>query len=82
MVLDALHDDEVSALTDARAMSDKAIQDLDTGGRGLIDHFFMRALELMLFTLGLCSLVAWLLLRRFTAKTPVRVEKKSLDCAA
>ncbi len=81
VVLDALHNDEVEALTDVRAMSDKAIQDLDTRGRGLIDHFFMRALELMLFMLGLCSLVAWLLLRRFTPKTPVRVEK-SWDRAA
>jgi hypothetical protein len=81
VVLDTLHSQEVEALTDVKAMSDKAIQDLDTRGRRLIDHFFMRALELMLFMLGLCSLVAWLLLRRFTAKTPVRFEK-SWDRAA
>jgi hypothetical protein len=81
VVLDTLHSQEVEALTDVKAMSDKAIQDLDTRGRRLIDHFFMRALELMLFMLGLGALVAWLLLRRFTAKPPVRFEK-SWDRAA
>ncbi len=54
--------------------SEKAIKDLDTKGRGLIDHFFLRALELVLLMLVLCAVVAWILLRWFAARRPVRAE--------
>ncbi len=81
VVLDALHNDEVAAMNDVKAMRDKAIQDLDAKGRGLIDHFFIRALELMVLAFVLCSLVAWMLLRRFPAKASERGEKL-LDRAA
>ena len=81
VVLDALHNDEVAAINDFQAMSDKAIRDLDARGRGLIDHFFMRALELMLLAFVLCFLVAWMLLRSFPAKASER-GAKLLDRAA
>jgi hypothetical protein len=50
-------------MNDVNAQSEKTLKDLDSRGRGLIDHFFLRALELMLLTLVLCSLVLWILLR-------------------
>jgi hypothetical protein len=81
VVLDAIHDDEVAGMNDVKAMSDKAIQDLDARGRSLIDHFFIRALELMLLAFVLCSLVVWMLLRRFPAKASER-SQKLLDRAA
>lgn len=74
-VLNALHNERLAAETDFSAASEKAIQDLDSRGRRLIDHFFLRALELVLFTLILCFLVAWILLRRFGAKRPNRGER-------
>lgn len=64
-----------SVRNDINDMSEKAIKDLDTRFRGLIDHFFVRALELLLLTLVLCSLVAWILLRRFAARRSDRDEK-------
>lgn len=72
-VLDALHDQEVSTVSDMRATSEKEIQALDTKGRGLINLLFLRALEFMLLTLVLCSLV-WILLRRFSGRPPERAE--------
>ncbi|MGA7244563.1 MAG: hypothetical protein WBX19_15350, partial [Terracidiphilus sp.] len=51
---------------------EKAIQDADTRGRGLINYFFLRALELMLLTLVLCSLMVWVVLRRFVGGPPGR----------
>jgi hypothetical protein len=75
VVLDALHNDEVAAMNDVNAMRDKAIQDLDARGRGLIDHFFIRALELMLLAFVLCSPVVWMLLRRSPEKASKRGEK-------
>jgi hypothetical protein len=74
-VLDALHDQEVAVMDNFNATSERAIKDLDTRGRGLIDHFFLRALELVLVTLVLCSLAAWFLLRRFVARRPDRGER-------
>ena len=79
-VLDALHDQEVATVSDMRATSEKEIQTLDTKGRGLINLFFLRALELMLLTLVLCSL-AWILLRRSSNRPPERAER-SLHRAA
>ena len=68
VVLNALHAGGVAAMNDVKVLNDKAMQDLDTRSRGLIDYFFIRALELMLLTLVLCSLLAWTLLRRFASK--------------
>jgi len=81
VVLDALHNEETAVMNDFNAAGKKAINDLDARGRGLIDHFFLRALELVLLTLVLCSLVAWILLRRFAARRPAR-DERSYDRAA
>jgi hypothetical protein len=62
-VLAALYNGEAAVMNDVNAQSEKTLKDLDSRGRGLIDHFFLRALELMLLTLVLCSLVLWILLR-------------------
>lgn len=62
----------VSGLSTA---SEKEIQTLDTKGRELIDHLFVPALELMLLTLGLFSLVAWPLLQRFSTLPTNRAER-------
>jgi hypothetical protein len=75
IVLDTLQNQEVAIMKAIDASGAKAIQDLDNKGRGLIDHFFVRALELMLLILLLFSLVLWVLLRRFTLRPPDRGER-------
>jgi len=75
VVLDALHNEQVAVMNELHAASDEAIKDFDAKARGLIDHFFLRALQLVLLALVLCSLVAWLLLRRrFTIRRRDRGE--------
>lgn len=68
IVLDALHNEQVAVMGDLQAASDKAIKDLDATSRSLIDHFFVRALQLMLLAILITALVAWFLLRRFTTR--------------
>jgi hypothetical protein len=68
IVLDALHDERVAMTDDLHAASEKALRAFDANSRSLIDHFFLRAAELVLLTLALCFLAFWILLRRFTAK--------------
>ena len=63
---------EIAVMNDFKAFSENAIQDLDARGRGLINYFFVRALELMLVTLVLCSLLVWAVLRRFVGGPPGR----------
>ena len=63
-VLAALYIEEAAVMNDVNVQSERTLKDLDSRGRGLIDHFFLRALELVLLTLVLCSLVLWILLRR------------------
>jgi hypothetical protein len=69
VVLDALHSEQVEAMNSIRAMSEATIKEMDSRGRVLIDHFFVRALELLLLTLVLLVIAAWLLLRMFTRST-------------
>jgi hypothetical protein len=66
IVLDALHNDELEIMDEVNVAIEKGKKDLDTTGRGLIDHFFWRALELVLVTLVLCSLVGWIFIRRLS----------------
>jgi hypothetical protein len=68
IVLDALHQEQVAVMNEVRAAGDKALQDFDGKARGLIDHFFVRVLELVLLAVVLSSIVAWILLRRFTPR--------------
>jgi len=68
VVLDAIRNDELAALTDVQGISEKGIQEADSRVRDLIDHFFVRTLELMLLAFVLCSRVAWVWLRRLPSK--------------
>lgn len=66
VVLDALHNEQVEAMNSIRGMGEATLKEVDNRGRSLIDHFFVRALELILLTLVLLAIGAWLLLRQFT----------------
>jgi hypothetical protein len=68
IVLDALRGERVAAMNDLNAAGDKALKDLNTQARSLIDLMFVRAVELVLLTLVLCSLGAWILLRWFARR--------------
>jgi hypothetical protein len=81
VALEELRGQEIAVTNEFEAFSGKAIQDLDTRGRGLINYFFLRALELMLLTLVLCSLLVWAVLRRFVGWPPGR-SPRSLGRAA
>lgn len=74
-VVDALSGQEVAIVSDMRATSEKEIQTLDAKGRDLINLLFLRALELMLLTFALFSVVAWILLRRFSSRPRDRTER-------
>ena len=63
--MEQLRAQEIAVMKESEEIGKRAIQDIDTRERHLIDHFFLRVLELMLLTLALCSLLAWALLRRF-----------------
>jgi hypothetical protein len=75
IILDAIHNDEVAAMNEINGTVDKSLKDLDARSRSLVDHFFVRALELVLITLALCALVGWFLLRRFAVRRPERGER-------
>src|SRR5207342_3108980 len=66
VVLAALHNEQVEAMNSIRGMGESTLKEMDNRGRALIDHFFVRALELILLTLVLLALAAWFLLRMFT----------------
>ena len=66
--LEELRGQETAMLNQFEQISKRDIQDLDARGRGLINYFFLRVLELMLLALVLCSLLAWAILRRFAPR--------------
>ncbi len=66
VVLAALHSEQVDAMNSIRGMGESTLKEVDNHGRALIDHFFVRALELLLLTLVLLAIGAWLMLRMFT----------------
>ena len=71
-VFEALNNQEQAIIRDLNTTSEKVLLDFDNRNRRLIDHFFLRALELILFTILLCSLLGWLLLRWFVTRYPAR----------
>lgn len=75
IVLNAFHDAAGMAASDLSATSEKTLRNLDNTGRSLIDHFFVRALELLVLALVLCTLVAWVLLRRVASLRQDRGER-------
>jgi hypothetical protein len=63
--MEVLRGQEIAMMKEVDEISKRTLQDLDTRERVLINYFFLRALGLMLLTLVLCSLLAWVFLRRF-----------------
>ena len=63
--MEELRGQEIAVMKESEEIGKRAIQDLDTRERGLINYFFLRVLELMLLMLVMCSLLAWALMRRF-----------------
>lgn len=57
--MEVLRNQEIAVMKEFEEISKSAIQDLDTGERGLIHFSFLRTRELMLLTLALCCLLAW-----------------------
>lgn len=82
IVLDSLHNEEVAMMHDMHALSEQTAKDLDARSRGVIDHLFWRAVELMVITLVLGTLAAWMLLRRLASKRAVNDPNIRLDRAA
>ncbi len=66
--LEALRGQETAMMDEFEQISQRDIQNIDARGRSLINYFFLRVLELMLLTLALCALLAWIFLRRFTPR--------------
>jgi hypothetical protein len=72
IVLDAVHTEEAGAMSDLHEFSQQTLNDFDRRSRRLADHLFWRALELVLVTLSLSFLGAWILLQRFSSRTAIR----------
>lgn len=72
IVLDRIHAEEVGAMRDLQTFSQQTLNDLDRRSRRLADHIFWRAVELVLVTLSLSFVGAWILMRHFSSRTPVR----------
>lgn len=68
IVLTALRDAETAAAMDLNAASEKTLENLDDRASSLIDYLFLRALEVIVLTLVLCSFLAWMLLRRLPSR--------------
>jgi hypothetical protein len=68
IVIDALHKEESIAVNDLQRITADSIKDFDVRSHKLIDHVFFRAVELVLLTLGVGFVLAWILLRRFAEK--------------
>jgi hypothetical protein len=74
IVLDAVHAEEVGAMSDLHEVSQQTLNDFDRRSRRLADHIFWRALELVLLTLALLFIGAWILLQRFGSRTALKVK--------
>jgi hypothetical protein len=72
IVLDAVHAEEVGAMTDLHEFSQQTLDDFDQRSRRLADHLFWRVLELVLLTLSLSFVGAWILLQRFGSRTDIK----------
>jgi hypothetical protein len=72
IVLDAVHTEEAGAMSDLHEFSQQTLNDFDRRSRRLADHLFWRGLELVLVTLSLSFIGAWILLQRFSSRTAIR----------
>ena len=73
--LETLRGQEIAVMNEFEAYGAKTIQDLDAKGRGLIDYFFLRTLELMLLMMVFCAVVAWVVLRQFRRHSGARADQ-------
>jgi hypothetical protein len=80
LVLKELRGQEADVMSEFKTLGANAIDGVDTRGRSLINYFFLRALELMLLMLALCSLIVWVLLRRFieASRSMRTIDRQSL----
>jgi hypothetical protein len=80
LVLKELRGQEADVMNEFKTLGANAIDGVDTRGRRLINYFFLRALELMLLMLALCSLMVWVLLRRFieASRSMRAIDRRSL----
>lgn len=72
IVLNAVHGEEVGAMADLREFSHQTLDDFDQRSRRIADHFFWRGLELVLLTLSLSFVGAWILLQRFSSRPGIK----------
>lgn len=68
-IFEDLRRQEILVIEDLNASVERAMQEFDAKNRRLIDHLFLRAVELVFLTVALCSLAAWILLRRFFSRS-------------
>jgi hypothetical protein len=78
IVLDSVHREEANVVRDLHKLSQQTLNDVDKRSRYLVDHLFWRAFELVLLTLGLSFLVAWILLRQFASKELAKRQQSRL----
>jgi len=67
-IFDDLRNHEILVMQDFDGSVEKAMQEFDAKNHRLIDHLFLRAIELVLLTVALCSLAAWVLLGHFVSR--------------
>jgi len=65
IIMGTLQQQEAKVMSDLDVARQRALVDFDSRSRGLIDHFFLRALELTIFVLVLCVIAVWMLMRGF-----------------
>jgi hypothetical protein len=80
LLLKELRGQEADVMSEFKTLGTNAIDGVDTRGRSLINYFFLRALELMLLMLALCSVIVWVLLRRFieASRSMRTIDRQSL----
>lgn len=71
-IFEDLRNHEILVMQDFDSSVAKAMQEFDAKNRRLIDHLFLRAIELVLLTVALCFLAAWILMGRVKSR-PSRV---------
>jgi hypothetical protein len=74
IVLDAIHEEEIAAMTDLNTLSQQTLNDLDKRSRRLLNYFLWRVIALVVVTLFLSFLIAWILLRRSISRGVERRE--------
>jgi hypothetical protein len=74
IVLNAIHEEEIAAMTDLNTLSQQTLNDLDKRSRRLLNYLFCLEITLVLITIVVCFVIAWILLQRFTPRELARHE--------